>query len=143
MLDDLKDKGDQNQQWASRLMQESYGHWLLIIAALIIAGIGIYQLWYGFSGKYKDHVEGQDSPPPVLLRFGKIGYPARGIVWLIIAWLLLKAALHHNPSEAGDTSKAFSFIEASTSGSLMLGAIGIGLAAYGLFSFIRMRYENF
>jgi hypothetical protein len=68
---------------------------------------------------------------------------ARGLVWLIIAFLLLKAALHADSAEAGDSGKAFLFIENTHYGSYLLGMIGIGLIAYGVFNFIRARYESF
>lgn len=146
LLYNRQDKGDGNQQLASSLLQQSAGQWLLGAAALIMAAVGVYQLYYGLSEKYRKHVQGLSLSTPaasLLLRSGKIGYVARGIVWLIIAWLLLNAALHANAAEAGDTAQAFQFVESSTAGSLLLGALGVGLAAYGIFNFIRARYENF
>ena len=79
----------------------------------------------------------------LLLRSGKIGYIARGIVWLLIAWLLGNAAIHANASEAGGTGKAFEFMESTQGGTYLLGALGIGLIAYGIFNFIRARYDHF
>ena len=146
LLYNRKDNGGGNEQMAASLLSQSYGQWLLGIAALIMAGVGIYQLYYGWSGKYRKHVQGMSlsgSVSSLLVRAGKIGYIARGVVWLIVAWLLLKAAMHANSAEAGDTSKAFQFVESSTAGSLLLGALGLGLAAYGTFNFIRARYERF
>jgi hypothetical protein len=74
---------------------------------------------------------------------GKLGYVARGIVWVVLAWLFLKAALHANSAEAGDTSKAFSFLQDAAYGSYLLGAVGLGFICYGAFNFIRVRYESF
>jgi hypothetical protein len=139
------ESGDANQHLATRLMQTMYGQWLLGLLALVMAGTGIYQLWYGLSEKYKKHVQqlGQRAATSMLLYSGKIGYVARGVVWLLIAYLLLQAALHANANEAGDSGKAFLFIENTRFGSYLLGIIGIGLMAYGFFSFIRARYESF
>ena len=78
-----------------------------------------------------------------MLVAGKAGYISRGIVWLIIAWMLMKAAIRASSQEAGDTSKAFGFLESSPYGSYMLGALGLGLIGYGVFSFVRARYERF
>lgn len=145
MNNEYREGGDSKQQWAARIMQLDFGDWLLGAGALLIAGIGIYQIYYGLSEKYRKHVQGmsQDTTSRILLRSGKIGYVARGLVWIIIGWLLFNAARHHNASEAGDTSKAFNFIESASQGSLILGAIGVGLAAYGVFSFIRAIYGRF
>ena len=74
---------------------------------------------------------------------GKIGYVARGIVWLIIGWLFVKAALEANASKAGDTEDAFQFLATASYGSYILGEFGMGLCFYGLFNLIRARYEPF
>ncbi len=140
------DNGDSTQETAANLLNKPFGQWLLGIFGLIIAGVGIYQAWYGLSEKYRKHVGSlgmQSRNAKVILVAGKAGYIARGVVWLIISWLLLKAAMHASSKEAGDTGKAFGFLEDSPFGSYMLGALGVGLIAYGLFSFVRARYERF
>jgi hypothetical protein len=141
-----KSNGDSNQYMAAELMSKPFGEWLLGIAAVIIAAVGIYQIYYGLSEKYRKHVQNlniQSEGSTLLLRAGKIGYVARGVVWLVISFLLIQAALHSNSSEAGGTSKAFQFVESSTYGSYLLGGLGLGLVAYGIFNFIRARYERF
>jgi len=143
-LDTHKENGNNEQHLAAALLSKPFGQWMLGIAALVIAGVGIYQIIYGLSGKYKNHDQNMalhTAKGKILLTAGKIGYPARGIVWMIIAYLMLKAALSKSSSEAGDTSKAFDFVE-SAWGSPILALIAAGLVAYGLFNFIRARYEQ-
>lgn len=135
-----------NSNMASTILSKSYGSVLLIIVALIIAGVGIYQLWYAYSEKYKKHIQSgavNSNAASLLVKSGKWGYATRGIVWLLIAWLLIKAALTNNTAEAGETTGAFQFLEEASYGSYLLGALGIGLALYGVFNFIRARYERF
>lgn len=145
-LDKPSKGGDGQQELASNLLSQPFGQWLAGIAAIIFAAIGIYQLYYAWSEKYKKHVQKmnrQTNAAPILLAMGKVGYTARGIVWLIIAYLMSRAAFTGRSKDAGDTGKAFSFIENSTAGSIWLAAIAIGLIAYGIFSFVRARYERF
>ncbi|MDB5196843.1 MAG: hypothetical protein JWP88_1214 [Flaviaesturariibacter sp.] len=138
-------KGDQNQQLAATALDKPFGQWMLGIGGLVLAGIGIYQVYYALSEKYKKHVQklSQTGGDKALLLAGKVGYIARGLVWIIIAFLLLKAALHANASEAGDSGKAFQWLESGTYGSLLLGILGLGVIAYGVFNFVRARYERF
>ncbi len=139
-------KSDNQQQFASELLSRPFGQWLLGLAALVIAGIGAYQVYYGLSEKYKKHVQKMSlktKAAAFMLSAGKTGYVARGLVWLIISYLMLQAAFASSSSKAGDTGKAFEFLERSPMGSYLLGALGTGLIAYGLFNFIRSRYENF
>ena len=137
--------GDQNQQLAAELLNKPFGQLLVAMAALVLAAIGIYQVYYGLSEKYKKHVQKlslQSQQAATLLRSGKIGYISRGIVWLAIAYLFARAAVHARAAEAGNTGKAFQFIEASPFGSYLLGILALGLITYGIFNFIRCRYEH-
>ena len=146
VLEGSKKNGDKNQDMAAQLMDMSFGQWLLGILALIMFGNGIYQAWYGLSEKYKKHVEKlkyRSGINSLLLHAGKVGYLSRAAVWFMISYLLMRAAIHAKSSEAGDTGKAFQFIENSPFGSYLLGAIGFGLVLYGGFNFIRARYEKF
>ena len=76
-----------------------------------------------------------------MIRAGKFGYVARGIVWIIIGYLFMQAALHSNPQEAGGTGSAFQFLEEASYGPFLLGAVAIGLFCYGVFMFMRAKYQ--
>jgi hypothetical protein len=136
--------GDNKQNMVQELLNKPFGQWLVGLAALIFVAVGVYQIYYGLSEKYRKHATkgGNTSNKKIIVGAGKIGYVARGIVWLIIGWLFIKAALHSNSSEAGDTSEAFNFLSQASYGPYLLAAIGIGLLCYGLFNFIRARYDN-
>jgi hypothetical protein len=137
--------GDQQQQMAASFLAKPFGVIAVVSAAVIIASIGFYQVYYGMSGKYKKHVQQlnkQKKFSQLLLWSGKAGYIARAVVWLIVSYLLFKAALHSNASEAGNTGKAFQFVENGPMGSYFSAAIGLGLLTYGLFNFIRAKYED-
>jgi hypothetical protein len=141
-----KSNGDSQQQMASELLSRPFGQWLVGIAAVILAAVGCYQVYYGLSEKYKEHVQkmtAHDRASSLMLRAGKVGYVARGVVWLIVSFLMFQASFASQASKAGDTSRAFEFVEDSPMGSYLLGALGIGLAAYGFFNFVRARYERF
>ena len=138
--------GSGNQEMVSALINKPFGQGLVFIVAGIIAGIGIYQIFYGLSKKYKKHINTlklQSTEAKYLLISGIAGYVSRGVVWLVIAWLIFKAALHTNAREAGDTTSAFDFLEHSSYGSYLLAAIAAGLILYGIFNFVRARYEKF
>ncbi|HEV7333404.1 MAG TPA: DUF1206 domain-containing protein [Flavisolibacter sp.] len=138
--------GNQNQAIASELLSKPFGQILVGLGGLVFAIVGAYQIYYGFSEKYRKHVQRlslHSTQSSLMLRSGKVGYISRGIVWLVIAFLFFRAAVHARASEAGSTGEAFRFIEGSPYGSLLLGVLGLGLIAYGVFSFVRARYERF
>jgi hypothetical protein len=137
--------GSNSQQTlVQELLQKPFGQWLVGAIALGIIGMGLYQIYRAYSGKYLKKIQANRLRPDVqklLLRSGKIGYTARGIVWGIIGFLFMKAALHANSSEAGNTQDAFSFLEDSSYGSILLGAVALGLICYGIFMFVRAKCE--
>ncbi len=138
-------KGDSNQQLAAELLDKPFGKFLVGAAALALAGVGGYQIYYGLSEKYKKHVQGlslQSKQAATLLTAGKVGYISRGAVWLVIAYLFGRAAWMARASEAGSTGKAFRVVEGSPFGAYLLGALGLGMVAYGVFNFVRARYER-
>ena len=134
------------QQLASELLSKPFGQWMVGIAAVIIACIGFYQIYYGLSEKYRKHVQNMNlhnEAGRLLLSSGKLGYSARGIVWLVIAFLFIRAAMYSSSAEAGGTGKAMQVLGNSEFGTYLLGALGAGLMMYGIFNFIRARYEDF
>ena len=96
VLKNEKGGGSSNQQAIKKVMQMDYGQWMIGLLALVIASVGVYQIYYSFSEKYKKHISVASMDQRtcnLLLSSGKIGYVARGLVWLVIAWLAGKAAL--------------------------------------------------
>lgn len=145
LLSNPSGSGDNQQSLARELLSKPFGQWLVGIGAAILLGVGLYQIGYGLSEKYRKHAEkaGRSSHRKLLLLAGKVGYVSRGIVWVVIAWLFFKAAISSNSAAAGDTSKAFGFLQEAAYGRYLLAAVGIGLVCYGAFNFIRAKYERF
>lgn len=129
---------------ASELLHQPFGQWLVGIVAVITMLTGIYQVYYALSDKYKKNVHAAGMKHEIeekMVRMGKIGYIARGVVWLVIGYLFLKAALQSDAQEAGGSADAFHFLENATYGSYLLGAVAIGLIFYGIFMFMRAKYQ--
>ena len=136
--------GDSRQTLVRELLQQPFGQWLVGILAVAIMLTGLYQIYYGYSEKYKKKVSGAGLKSDVegkMIKAGKLGYIARGIVWLVIGYLFLQAALKSDAQEAGGSSSAFAFLEQSSYGSFILGAVAIGLICYGVFMFMRAKYQ--
>ena len=136
--------GDTRQTLVQELLQQPFGQWLVGILAVGTMLIGLYQIYYGWSEKYQKKVQSgglKNDIERTMIRAGKIGYVARGVVWLIIGYMFLQAALEANPQEAGGSAKAFQFLESSAYGSFLLGAVAIGLVCYGVFMFMRAKYQ--
>ncbi|MDX1463602.1 MAG: DUF1206 domain-containing protein [Marinirhabdus sp.] len=114
-----------------------------IIIGLALVGKGIYEFYQAYSGKFKDEVQGASIPhkaQSLLMRAGKIGYTARGIVAGILGYLFLKAGFAGNAQKLSKTD-AFSYIQ-DEFGTVVMGLVAIGLAAYGVFKIIEAKYSS-
>jgi hypothetical protein len=143
-----EDPGNSSQNGIiQKTIAKPYGEYVLGIIALAIAATGIYQVYYGLSEKFRKHInlnETQSAINETVIKSGKVGYVSRGVVWLIISWLFMQAALHSNSAEAGQSIEAFQFIERSGNyGSVLLGFMGVGLLCYGVFNILRARFGVF
>ncbi|MBF9255548.1 DUF1206 domain-containing protein [Pontibacter sp. 172403-2] len=136
--------GGSRETMARELLHQPFGQWLVGIVAVGTALAGLYQIYLGLSDKYKEKVQKSGlahDKEAMMIRAGKIGYVARGIVWIVIGYLFLKAALQANANQAGGSDSAFQWLENSSYGSYILGAVALGLICYGIFMFMRAKYQ--
>jgi uncharacterized membrane protein YidH (DUF202 family) len=144
ILSDNKGGGNSQEKLAAELLSKPFGQWLVAIVAAIVIGIGLWQAYLALSGKFKKHVEKGGVSAKVLglvLRAGKVGYISRGIVWIIIGWLFIKAAWNKDARQAGGTQNAFQWLKDSSYGAYLLATIAAGLMCYGIFMFVRARHQ--
>ena len=123
-------------KWTSEVMKLPLGTWLVGLAAVAMAGAGLVQFYRAYSAKFMKHlktgsmVERQETVSRIL---GRVGFAARGVVYLIIASLLVKAALATDAEKAGGIGEALSSIASESYGPWVLLLVAAGLTAYGAF----------
>jgi hypothetical protein len=126
----------------SRLLSRGWGPWAIGIAGLGIIANGIYQIYKALSGAFMKRVMViRGELENLVKKAGVVGYFSRGIVLVIIGYLVLHAALTSNPNDAKGTEGAFAFIE-NTFGGVLMGVIALGLFGYGLFMFVKARFQR-
>jgi hypothetical protein len=134
--------GDTQQFIVGKVLQLGGGEWIIGITAIIVVISGGYQIYKGASLKFTKKIKLSTSRfTEVFRKAGMIGYISRGIVLLIIGYFLFHAAVDSNAGEVQDTDGAFTFLENSF-GSLMMGIVALGLTAYGVFMFVKAKYES-
>jgi hypothetical protein len=139
------DNGNEAAGWTAWLMQQPFGVWLVMIVGLIAIGAGVYQFYFGLQERFRQHLRVTQMSSRELKwaeRTGKFGYMARGIVFAVIGFLLIVAASQHDPNEAQGLDGALDTVARQPYGPILLGAVAIGLAAYGLYMFVEARYRN-
>ena len=134
--------GDSREFFVSKIMTYPMGEWIVGIAGLVIIGIGVYQIYLGVSKRFMKIVKLYSAGfQEGFQKAGMIGYAARGIVFSIVGYFLLRAAMDSNPREADGTGAAFDFLQQNF-GNLLMSVVAVGLIAYGVFMFVRARHES-
>jgi hypothetical protein len=135
-------EGDSRQFVVSKVLGYPGGEYIIGIAGLVVIGMGIYQLMRGVTGKFMKKVHLVNSNTKDAFKAaGTIGYISRGIVLGIIGYFLFHAALRSNPEEARGTEAAFDFLQ-NEFGSVMMALVALGLAGYGVFCFVKAKYQK-
>lgn len=73
---------------------------------------------------------------------GVVGYIAKGIALCVVGVLLVIGALTVNPAQSTGLDGALKSLTALPFGAPILSAVGVGLIAYGLYSFARARLAH-
>ena len=134
--------GDSRQFVVSKILTYPAGEYIVGIAGLIGIGMGIYQIARGISGRFMKKVNLLNSNMKDAFKSaGTIGYISRGIVLGIIGYFLIRAAYASNPEQAQGTRAAFDFLQ-NEFGSLMMAVVALGLAGYGVFCFVKAKYQK-
>jgi hypothetical protein len=138
--------GNAAQDWSARLLQLPFGPWLVGGAAAGVFGYALYQLFRAASEeRIRKHLNLRSSSPATrtwVVRLGRFGTAARAVVFTIIAWLLFRAARESDASEAGGIEESLRILSNSAYGPWVLGTIGLGLAAYGVYQLATARYRE-
>jgi hypothetical protein len=72
---------------------------------------------------------------------GRFGYAALGVVFAIIGFFLIVAALQLNPAKAKGLDSALTEL-LHPFGPVLLGVVALGLIAYSVFSFVEACYRR-
>jgi hypothetical protein len=126
------------------LLEQPFGQILVGVIAVALFAKGASEIYKAVTEKFMKEINAgqlERKIKDIIRNVGKVGLTARGIVVGIIGYLFLRAAIESNSSQAGGTESAFSFIQSSSYGSILLGIIAIGLACYGVYMIVKARYK--
>jgi len=107
---------------------------------VIAFGVGIYLIAKGARRKFVNDITlPSGAGRGAVLVLGTVGYIAKGIAIAVVGVLFVIAAVVVNPTQASGLDGALKALAALPFGSAILVAIGIGLIAFGIYTFARAR----
>lgn len=131
--------------WSARAMAQPAGEWAVGVVGLIVIGYGLGQIYRGFSADLDEQLElGRLSAQGRrwVVRVGRAGLAARGVVFAVIGGFLVLAAVQSDPGEARGLGGALRTIEQQPYGPWLMGVVGLGLISYGIYQLVRARYRR-
>ena len=130
----------QSADFTATLLQHSGGRLLVAIIGLVIIGVGTYHVVKGWTRKFLADLS--ENPGRLATRAGVIGYIAKGIALALVGVLFVTAAAQNSASKATGLDGALRSIREQAFGPGLLTVVGLGIAAYGLYSFARARHAR-
>jgi hypothetical protein len=128
--------GNETQHHAGQALHLWGGELALEAAAAILAGAGLVQLYKAARASFLDHLERKAARKWWIEWLGRIGYGARGIIFVTIGYMLFRAALDRSAAEAGNLDDAMDWLW----GPVRQG-VAAGLLVFGAFSIVEAIYR--
>ena len=129
--------GDGPEHGAAMALGIPGGDLLLYAAAAVAAGACVQQFRKAWTLKFLRHFRPDAARRRWIGWLGRIGYAARGCVFLVIGWLLLRAAQTHSAGVAGGIDDAIGSLPR-----LVQLAVAGGVLLFGLFSLTEAVYRK-
>lgn len=137
--------GDGAERWSAEALQMPGGRVVLgLVAAGFLAYAG-YQFWRGLRKNLQKRLRLGGADPGVMrwvLRIARFGIVARGLVFLVIAWLFFRATREGDAGEAGGIGDSLATLQDAAYGGPLLALVAAGLMGYGVWQLCNARYRE-
>jgi hypothetical protein len=119
-------------------MQSGWGKSILVAVAVGLVVVGGYHVYKGVSKKFFKDLRVRGGP--VVTAVGIAGYVAKGVVLAGAGILVVVATVQADPAKATGLDAAVKALGHAPFGQVLLVTAAAGIAAFGLYSFVRSRY---
>lgn len=123
-------------QEAGAVLDFPGGELVLGGAAAVMLAAGLVQIRKAAKCSFMSRLDAR-AREPLVLWFGRIGYAARGVIFMAVSWLLARAAMQHSASQVGGTEQALDVLRGPVEY-----AVATGLLLFGAFSLVEARYRR-
>ena len=129
--------GNAARQHTSEALHIAGGELIVLVAGAVLFGAAMVQFYKSVSCSFLDRLDCEEYQKAWIKWFGRTGYAVRGVIFLIIALLLTRSALHHSAAEAGGLEQALDFFSPA-----VRRWIAVGLMLFGAMSLIEARFRR-
>jgi hypothetical protein len=133
------------QQATSGVLAWPAGRVIVVVAGLIIIGVGVAGVVKGVTKTFAEEIDTSSMSPVAregVARLGQVGYIAKGVALGVVGGLLGYAALTFDRQQAQGLDGALQTTLAQPFGRFLLTAVALGFVAFGLFALLQSRYRQ-
>ena len=123
----------------------SGGTVLVAIVGLVLFGVAAYQAYEGLSRSFLEDAktgEMSESVRKSYTALGVFGLVARAVIFALVGYGVVKAAIDYEPKEAVGLDGALHDLTQTAFGPWLLGIVAVGLAGFALYSIADARYRK-
>jgi hypothetical protein len=121
------------------------GQIIVGIAGLIIIGVGLEQGYKGITKKFCEKSKTEQMSERFERFFaalGTFGHLARMVVFALIGYFLVRAAIDYDPDKAIGLDGALAALRDASYGPFLLGVVAAGLIGFAAYSIVDARYRK-
>lgn len=118
---------------------------LVFLIGLIVIGAGISECYRGVSGKFQEDFrlrELKGFKRRVVAVLGALGFTARAVIYALMGYFFIVAAVNSNPNDAVGIDGALLALTQTFYGKTLLFVAAVGLICHGVLSLYEARYRR-
>lgn len=130
------------RDWTAYLLSFPFGQILVGVVGAVVFGAGGANAWKSYKGRVTDRISADGKVEPWLVKLGRAGYLARGLVFVLIGGFFISAAYQASASEVRGLAGALRALQEQPYGWSLLLVTALGLFAFGAFQIALARYRR-
>ena len=122
-----------------------FGAILIGLIGFIIIGAGVNECYSGFTGKFQENFKQyklEGNSRNIITFLGFMSFLTRALIFALIGWFLISAAIKSNPNEAIGMDGALLTLAQSYYGQILLFIASAGLICQGVLSLYEAKYRR-
>jgi len=135
-----RSSSSQTKSLTAKLLESPGGRGLVVLLGVVVVAVGVYHVWKGVTRSFREDL--RRDPGPAVEWLAVVGHVAKGVALVVVGVLFCSAGFHRSTRQAGGLDAALKTLRDAPAGPYLLTAVGLGIAAYGVYCFARARYAR-
>jgi len=140
------ENGAIQQTLTSILLALPFGAILVFLIGVSVIGAGVHECYRGWTGKfrenYKQYKLEHSRSDGIVTVLGVLSFTARALIFLLIGYFFITAAIQFDASEAVGIDGALLKLARSSYGRVLLFVTAVGLISHGILSLYEATYRR-